>query len=266
MGVWNGSVLAGQKFGPTNPQLPLNGIGNIADPVDPQDVATKAYVDAHAGGGGFGAGGQDLSVNKASVIGRVLHTQTGPNLAGGYNGGGVGNKALLGLSGFSGASLAGLKLRMIWTSVLGDPAVLATHPFFNLILDINATGVFAVVSISDTLPPASDANLVVTPLGGGKFQYDFDASINTFQVVTLAAIPAAIPVVNNGPAFFQRAYNAAGILAAYPATVLRDASSLDGGLPNTTVTTAIMVALGDSGNVAMLTRTINDLEVNGTPV
>src|SRR5277367_316522 len=55
---------------------------------------------AGEGGGGGTGNTQDLSVNKANSIGRILHTQTGSNPVGAYNGGGTGNKSILGVSGF----------------------------------------------------------------------------------------------------------------------------------------------------------------------
>src|SRR5271169_751457 len=64
-------------------------------------------------GGGGGGGGAlqefvnriDVSVNKARVDNAqssspVLTTQTGTNLVGAFNGGGLGNKAILGIQGF----------------------------------------------------------------------------------------------------------------------------------------------------------------------
>lgn len=49
--VWTPSVDGGETWGPLDKTPPFNRLGPIADPIDPNDAATKEYVDTHSTGG-----------------------------------------------------------------------------------------------------------------------------------------------------------------------------------------------------------------------
>lgn len=260
----------------------------VGEGVDPDDTG---------GGGGGGSGVLfafpnriDVSVNKAHVDNPqstvpVLVTKTGTNNAGGFNGGGLGNKAMLGIQGFNGMPLSELQsVVWIWQELeAAHPDPLGLRVYANLIIEpdpIGFPGVYKVLVLSDTLAPIID--VISTPLGGGswKITWPTDSKKLVF-CVNPAGLPAppnpvesvwvspppGVPffsAVNN--MYFTQLFAMADILAAYPNARLVDASSGDGGLPHTTVTPALMIIVGDSNNVVMVSRLIKQVQVNGETV
>lgn len=67
-------TLGNAAAGASNLQMNTGKIIELADPTDPQDAATKAYVDANAGGDNLGAGGTTtgslFSTNASRTVGR----------------------------------------------------------------------------------------------------------------------------------------------------------------------------------------------------
>jgi hypothetical protein len=218
----------------------------------------------------------DLSVNHANVDNAqsnspVLTTRTGSNAVGAFNGGGTGNKALLCIRGFDKLPLSQLTtLEFTWNDIFND-LTLGLLPYINLVVEADPVampGVYHIFVITAALVPTSINSFTVTSLGGGRFNYRYVAATNTIQVVWPGAVgfPPVVPVVNNGPAWFDQAFRMSDILAAYPNARLRDASSLDGGLPKATVTPSLIFVIGDSNNLIMNSKLIEQILFNGVMV
>jgi hypothetical protein len=218
----------------------------------------------------------DLSVNKANVDNAqsqtpVLTTRTGTNPAGAFNGGGLGNKAFLGIMGFDSLLLSALaSLEFTWDD-LSNNVALGLLPYINLIVEydpVGNPGVYKVFVITAALVPTSANAFTITALGNGRYNYKYTASNNTIQVVWpgAAGFPPVVPVVNNGPSWFDQAFRMSDILAAYPNARLRDASSLDGGMPNATVTPSVLFIIGDSNNLLYNSKLIEQIKLNGAVV
>jgi hypothetical protein len=219
----------------------------------------------------------DVSVNKSNVDNAqsqfpVLTTRTGTNPVGAFNGGGLGNKALLGLKGYDKFLLTGLAaLEFTWNDLYGDVS-LGALPYVNLVVEydpVGAPGVFKIFVITLALVPTSVNSFTQTILGPTRYKYSYVAAINTIQVVWpgVVGFPPVVPVVNNGPLWFDQAFKMSDILAAYPNARLRDASSLDGGLPkDPTITPSILFIIGDSNNILYNTKLIEQIKVNGVIV
>lgn len=226
----------------------------------------------------------DLSVNKARVDNAqssspVLTTQTGTNLVGAFNGGGVGNKAILGIQGFDLMPLSLLR-SIVWTwreMEIAHTNPLAFEVYINVIIEpdpVAFPGNFKIVSIANNNgPPIVCA--AATPLGNGRWNYAWASAPpvlptgpNIVQVVNDFGPPFPVvpPDINLGPSWPSHAYFMSTILAAFPNARLRDASSGDGGLPNSTVTPAILFVVGDSNNVTLVSRLIESVIVNGVSV
>ncbi|MHB8107732.1 MAG: hypothetical protein ACYDH4_09960 [Candidatus Cryosericum sp.] len=280
-----------------DPSIPINeaGLGFVTaqlriestnfsvgpGPITAVIVGADLNLDIGGGGGGGGPLIQfpnrlDVSVNKALVDNAqsstpVMTVRTGTNAAGAFNGGGLGNKALLGVRGFDMVPLSALStLEFTWQDLSNNPA-LGLLPYINLVVEVDPIlqpGIFHIFVITLALVPTSVDAFTVTNLGGGRFIYHYDVVVNTIQVVWPGAVglPPVVPVVNNGPAWFDQAFRMSDILAAYPNARLRDASSLDGGLPNATVTPSYLFVLGDSNNLLMCSRLLEQIKFNGVLV
>lgn len=226
----------------------------------------------------------DVSVNKARVdnaqsASPVLTTQTGANLAGAFNGGGLGNKTILGIQGFDLMPLSQL-LSIVW--VWREMEIAHTNPialevYVNVVIEpdpVTLPGDFKILSIANNNgPPIVCAT--ATPLGNGRWNYTWAAAPpilptgpNVVQVVNDFGPPFPVvpPDISVGPTWPAHAYFMSTILAAFPKARLRDASSGDGGLLKSTITPAIMFIVGDSNNMLLASRLIESIAVNGISV
>jgi len=219
----------------------------------------------------------DFSVNKASVENAwsttpVLKTQTGLNAAGGFNGGGTGNKSILGIDVANGALLATL-VSVVYTWRPLVPYVFTPfQPYVNLIVELGlpAPAGFKILVIDPVALPALNTCTTVNN-GDGTFTTTFLAAANFIQVVNdVPGYPPGVPVpaVNLAPlgTWLNRSYTLASIVAAYPLAAFRRVSSLDGGLPVATITPAMMLIGGDSGNNRIEAWELINIQFNGAPV
>ena len=184
----------------------------------------------------------DHSVNRASValstddasgdVALWMTTESGSNDAGAFHGGGVGNKAIAGVPGFDGLPLAELAvLRVQARPVLGDPEL-----YLNVLVDLGCDGEALKI-------------VVVAPDSWGESGVDADGYLS------LAGDPAAgqwravgglddiLPSHLDAPSG-----TLTDVLDSYPDACLRDADTLDGGMPVDTVTRSVLWLLGDSAN------------------
>jgi hypothetical protein len=239
-------------------------------PVVPTEVA-EALDDLAAGNVSGFSNRFDLSVNAARVDAvqsgtPVLITGTSVNNAGAFNGGGVGNKSIMGFNGHGGLPLSGI--RMIQFDYEQLSLNLGFVPQVNLV--VNAGGGLYHIFVIDLSTAASLNTGTITPLGGNKFRFTHDTSTNFVQVVnafTQAPIVSPpVPVaMSTGPIWNQNSFRWSDIIASFPAWVLADANSGDGGLPKNTVTPAMLIDLGDSGNVTTLAYQLSNILFNGLP-
>jgi hypothetical protein len=265
-------------------------------PIIHAEIVAEDALQRAAGTAGAGSSGLlaflnrlDVSVNKSNVDNAqssspILTTRTGLNLVGAYNGGGVGNKAILGIQGFNGMPVGELNtIEFIWREMeAAHTNPLALRVYVNLIIEpdpIGFPGVYKILTIQDTL---GVVNVIPTPIGPGRWDYKWPTDANKlFLCVNPAGLPAppnpVLSVWTNPPpgvpfftavdnTYFTQTFRLADIVAAYPNAILVDASSGDGGLPNSSVIPAFLVVVGDSSNALLSSRLIEQVKVNGVNV
>src|SRR5271166_1854283 len=209
----------------------------------------------------FGTGGgtavflnrYDLSVNGARVelaaaAVPVMLTGTMHAAAGAYNGGGVGNKSILAFKGHAGVALGSLgPIVWSWTQIDDGPPF---FPYANLVVDIGG-GVFKIFPIDPLQATILNVG-TLTSTGPGSYTFTHDPAVNFVQVVNAFPpgpnpISPPVPVAAGaGPVWNNAAFRYSDIVAAFPASVLVDAASGDGGLPAATITPALLLGVGDS--------------------
>jgi hypothetical protein len=238
------------------------------------------------GGGGFNYPNRvDCSVNSAHVqdpydATPVLHAQSGGNVAGGYNGGGVGNKTILGYRVGDLLPLSQLvSVEYTWLDL--NPATSGLPVYANFVIALNGLLGSAIykIGVIDPASPAALANgsTVVNPDGSRTTTW-LAASMNLLLVNALASPgfavgpPFVAPTVSLAPLppagnWPSNSYSLAAILAAYPGATLAEASSLDGGLPKApNKTPAFMLVTGDSTNQIIRAFKLSDVKFNGVRV
>lgn len=267
------------------PAAPYTGLGqriiNVADPIDPGDVVTLGGLLSGL------ASRRDHSVNGARVdevrnpAGFVLRTQTNNNVAGGFTGGGIGNKAIAGH--FLGAPLLLSALVGVeWVQELLVPEAVGAviRPFANLIVELDPVGAPGVYSILVFGDVSSALNLgTYTVLSPTKTQVQWTAAANFVQVVVdkgMAILPnppgPVIVPVSQGPAqsvpgaWPGHAYSIANILAVYPNARIVDANPADGGMPANTIVSGLTLILGDSANKVQNAVQITGWKLNGIAI
>ena len=191
------------------------------------------------------------------------------NNAGAFNGGGTGNKSILGFKGHDALPLSGI------TSIQFDYEMLSLNPGFvpQVNLVVNAGGGLYHIFVLDPSTAVSLNTGTITPLGGNRFRFTHLTASNFVQVVNaFTAAPIVSPPVpvamSVGPLWNQNSFRWSDIAApggSFPTWALADANSGDGGLPKNAITPAMLIDLGDSGNTTTLAYKLGDILFNGAP-
>jgi hypothetical protein len=238
----------------------------------------------------------DLSVNHARVESAassspVMVTGTTLNTAGAYTGGGTGNKAILGFKGHSGMLLSALA-SLSWeydivSPIETVPAPLLVHPYVNLVLRLDATPNYKILVIDPNqsiIPPPLNLG-TLTPTGPTSWIFthipaadtNFVQVVNAFTPQVAAGIVPAMPIVSPpvpiaagfGPIWNNASFRYSDILAAFPAAVLIDVYTGDGGLPGpagtNTMTPSMFLCIGDSGFRRQRYIRMGPILLNGSP-
>ena len=246
-----------------------------------------------SGGGGGGtiiSSRRNHAVNGASVedygagfpLGPIMRTNTQPNAVGGFNGGGTGNKSILGhwldapllLSAFASMQL---DYERLTPEITGANIV----PYLNAIVEldpVNFPGVLSVLSFGDPADVVLNTGTFST-IGVNLYRTVWTPGANGIQVVSDKGMgppspappsplagPPTVPIFQGiaPPSLWtNHNYHLADILTAYPAARIVNGASGDGGLPKNTPTAGVLVNLGDSGNLAQNAIRINAWTLNG---
>jgi hypothetical protein len=142
--------------------------------------------------------------------------------------------------------------------------------YANLIVDLFGNGsVYKIFVIDPASVVALNNGTTIVNGDGSRTTSIVFASQWVLVVLDVPGYPPGVPVpaVNHNPvgSWLSRSYRVADIAAAYPAAVLRRASSLDGGLPIATVTPAMLLCAGDSGNNRVQAFKLSAITFNGAP-
>jgi hypothetical protein len=247
------------------------------------------------GGGAFEMFSRvDCSVNAAYVESPysrtpVLHTRSSGQVAGGYNGGGTGNKTILGFRVGNGLPLGQLQsIEYTWLDL--NPAMSGFATYANLIIDVYGNGTaYKIAVIDPATPPGLNNGTTVSNPDGSHTTTWLGASNNVLIVnglhVTEFPPPAPPPPAPSPPyvpptagpglppnfnfpgGWPGESYSIPAILAAFPNAKLAEASSGDGGLPRSPNTTpAFLLATGDSNNQVIRAFLLSNVKFNGVVV
>jgi len=227
----------------------------------------------------------DLSVNAARLVGgydggaAVLSAGTATNPAGAFNGGGTGNKAILGAFGFNGLPISKLEsISFVWENEDGPGgpnfippgATTSVTPNINLIIDFDPNGsgdIRVCPTLTDQLDAAiSGSTGTFVNDGNNVLTYSWDGASDNVLIVLAPPNPVpggVAPNVTTGASWFQNSYKWTELVAANPTAILVDAFSADGGLPAGAVTPSVLLTSGDSGNTTRSGKRIKSFIVNG---
>jgi len=240
----------------------------------------------------------DFSVERAAAYVRPGYAvlRTGgvagtPNLTGAYNGGGTGNKSILGKYGYDQLPIGQLTgIEYTWHNVLGlggvffNPPSAGTvqTPKINLVVDfapsVPGGDLRILLLLDDSLAAAITAAIGTysNPGGLNVLTYAWSSAMNACIVNSPPnAVPGGVvPSVSVGANWFENAYSWAALVAANPTAILVDAFPAnpalfpngDGGMPAGAVVPSILMTSGDSGNLAKSGKVITSYKVNGQQV
>lgn len=225
----------------------------------------------------------DCSVNSAYVESPysdapVLHARSGGNTAGGFNGAGTGNKAMLGLRVGTTPLAQVMSLVYTWTDL--NPATPGLPTYANFVIALNGPPGSAAfrIGVIDPVSPAALGNGTTVTNPDGSFTTTWLGATDNILLVNALPAPgfaagppfvaptvslAPLPPAGNWP---SNSYSLGAILAAYPGATLIEASSGDGGLPVSPNTTPpVILVTGDSTNQRIRAFRLTDIRWNGVP-
>lgn len=197
----------------------------------------------------------DLSVNRANATpvddeegGLQLRAESGDNEPGGFHGAGTGNKAIAGLPGYDGMPLFLLGGAAFEARALVE----GSTPYFNLVVDLDCgTDTLSLIVADSTVVPAPEE---VSP---EVWRYEFLAEEAQWKAV--GGLGDILPGHLEG-----EGGRLTEVLDAWPHACLADADTGDAGMPADTVTTAVMLILGDSLNEQELEQRVSAVEIGGS--
>ncbi|MEK7358055.1 MAG: hypothetical protein AAB250_16520 [Bdellovibrionota bacterium] len=200
------------------------------------------------------------SVNKAVVdvwMGSTnypylrLRILDGTNAAGGFNGPGIGNRALVGLAQYDATLLATFDgVKFDFASDLLMPEVL-------LLVDLDCTG-----SVPRVLRADSSKLLPGITLEGGFRRLDatpVTAAWTTNLDITDPGSPSTVLLSTTTPKTLT------DVIAAYPNACIRNSASFDLGMPKSLPTAGVLLSLGGTNNSVPSTVLIDRIEI-GTDI
>ena len=193
----------------------------------------------------------DCSVNSAYVqdpysLAPVLHTRTGGNPVNGFNGGGLGNKCILGFRTVDTLGIGSWSGHQYTYKDL-SPLTSLWQPYSNYVVDMNGNGtLYKIFSMDPLVNPLLNLTSSVTNLDGSK---TVTHTGGTHYVQVVSDLAGVAPFVDlGGGNWTNRAWRISDILAVYPSARFKEAASGDGGMPKSMVTPAFMLVVGDSSN------------------
>jgi hypothetical protein len=262
--------------------------------------AAQGITPPNPGGGNGFSSIIDLSVNAAGVdlcwkdaLGKptcVMRTGALVNTAGAFNGGGVGNKSILGarniLKGKPISSLLGTSFK--WENLLGPAGQFYNPPqpstmvdlYMNLLIDFDPLGVhdlrYLVICDSSGVPAIANATGIYSNPGGlNTLDYSWNPTLDVLIVnAPPNPVPGGVPVnISTGPSWLNNTYKWSALVAANPTAIFVDAFPAtfgtpngDGGAPAGAIIPAISLTSGDSGTVIKSGKHILEWLVNGINV
>lgn len=272
-------------------------------------LAPGRWVFVSFGGGGGGpvvANRRDHSVNGAMVEfyrsaatplgGPLMRMQTNRNVVGGYTGGGLGNKAILGhFLPAPGFMLLSDLVSVEYTSEKLTPEAVGVNliPFGNLMVDLTPGSpipLIVVMVFGDvgnavptgifTTPAPNQTKVVWMPQTAGPTAGGNLALVVNFEGMSGPPAAGLWPVIvpksfgppgdptglGGGSAWPGSGYRFADILAVYPLARIVNVDPLDGGLPAATIMSGITLNTGSSANFVQNVAEILDWKVNGVAV
>ena len=274
-----------EAVGPYDPHVPDPSVGEVLT------WDGEYWAPGPGGGGGptLVAGRRNHSVNAASIeafdtTSPIMRTNTTLNGAGGFNGGGVGNKAILGHWIDAPLALSALaSIELLIEQLTPEAGLAFTIPYLNAIVELDPVGypgVLAVLSFGDTqnplnlgtyTTPALNQHRTVWTPGANFLQVVSDKGMGPPQVSTPVPVagPATVPI-SHGIAqpsnWNNHDYSLANLVVAYPNARIVNGSSLDGGMPRTTKTAGFLVTLGDSSTRIQNSVSLIEWKINGISV
>jgi hypothetical protein len=221
----------------------------------------------------------DLSVNQASVkkVGNypLLQTRVFTNSPGGFNGGGTGNKSILGIN--MNGPLKNLKsIDMQFTNLQGGIAPIYGGtgfnqcPFVNLQVDINGDSslilIFVLINYAASpIPPLSGIYEILSIPDTYSASWNSGLAVNVVGVTNGVVLGGITPVYQPLPASWPSTYwSFQDILQANPNAKIINFKSTDGGSPVDTVLSGMTLNSGDSAQQVFSSKLLTFLKINDT--
>lgn len=243
---------------------------------DPCCTSSTAVVSDSGGVGSVQLGGvvpfgdwSDYSVNAAgarlSDEGWTLftHAITG-NAAGGFVGGGTGNKVVFGtdfalldqpITSLTGFSLRFADRRPGTTSILRQPYInfvvdLGGSNYKIFVLDQDSNPVLKLLNSTTLSTVPEDQEFELTWVGGGR-------------VKVVNEVAGVVPVENEGAGWLNKIFTLSDIIAQYPDARFVHAYPADNGLPKDLCLPASLLVVGDSNWTQYASVLVRQVKING---
>lgn len=196
------------------------------------------------------------------------------NVAGGFVGGGTGNKAIIGTDFALVDQSVGVlnALRVTYAHRRPANTSVLSEPYINFIVDINGDGsVYKIFVLDQASNPA--LNLLNKAAVAGTVPEDHEYTLTWIgdgRVKIVNELAGVTPVENEGAGWLNRVFrigsvgDAAGtsVLAEYPNARFVHAYPADGGLPDSVCLPATLLVLGDSNWTQYTSIVLREFRIN----